>query len=176
MKCSLLGATLIAAIATTAEARQVDERLLSCVAHVVYGEARGSRDLEEKYSIAWSVIFRAQANQAYFGGSDLCNVAYKTRVLANGTVRWEYDGANVAVTDMRAWDESVEVAYYVLMGEGRPNRPVMYFCAPYACGGWHDVSSNLAYVGSKGGHKFYIDRRFYQPGSSDVVEVSASWE
>lgn len=170
MKCSLLGAAMLVCVSSAADAQyeNVDERLLGCVAHVVYGESR-NEPLMGQYSVAWSVIFRAMANVAYFGGSDLCDIVYKTRLLANGDVRWEYDGAKIPVTDVRAWEAALDVAYWTLLGYGKPDRPVTYFCAPYACR-WHNSSKKLDYVGTIGGHQFYVD--WGLPASSDVVEAS----
>lgn len=143
---------------------------MQCIAHAVYGEARGSKSAQEKYAVAWSIIFRAQANQGYLGGQDICDVVYKTSALSGGAVRWQYDGAKTRVSDMAAWEDSLEVAYYSLLGEGKPELPVMYFCAPGSCR-WHDTDKNLQFVGSLGGHRFYIDLRFYVPGW-DVIQAS----
>jgi len=164
---------MLLALAVPAMAQQVDQRIWMCVTKVIYGEQRNPRmPIEEKYSIGWSLFFRGWANLAEFGGSDICSVASKSAVNKNGKVIRQYDGYWVDVTDMEAWDASAEIAYNILLGHGRPNMPVMHFCAPYSCGGWHDVSRNLGYVGTMGGHKFYIDWRFYTPGL-DVLEASA---
>jgi spore germination cell wall hydrolase CwlJ-like protein len=139
------------ALCAPAAAQEADRRLVSCVAHIVYGESR-NEPIEGQYMVAWSVIFRASANLPDFGGSDICNVAYK---YSPG--RWQYDGAKIAVRDARAWDASVYVAYMALMGQGEPIVPVMYFCAPGSCG-WHDRAAQ--FVGRVGNHRFYVDRRF----------------
>ncbi len=153
MKVPLVFGVLLALCLPT-QAQEVDPRLLSCVAHIVYGEAR-DEPLEGQFAVAWSILFRAAANMPDFGGQDICNVAYK---YSPG--RWQYDGAKVAVRDLRAWETSVWVAYMTLLGEGQPNLPIMYFCStrvPGACR-WHD---RAAYgVGQLGGHKFYLDPRF----------------
>jgi hypothetical protein len=155
VKCSFIGAAFLACASTAAQAQQVDLRLLSCIAHIVYGEA-GNQPIKGKYWVAWSLIFRAAANKAYFGGSDICDVAYKYTAFAN---RHEYDGAKSMPKDDPAMEESVYVAYHTLLGEEQPPVPVMYFCAPRSCG-WHDSDRNLAYVGTIKGHRFYVDRRF----------------
>lgn len=159
---------MLACVATSAEAQEVDQRHLECIAHAVYGESR-DEPLEGQYAVAWSVIFRAQANRPYFGGRDICDVVYKRRMTANGTERWEYDGAKVPITDEDAMRNSLEVAYWTLMGQGQPSEPVTYFCAPYACGGWHDRERKLSHVGTIGGHKFYVDTELHGP---NVYEAS----
>lgn len=155
--------------AVPATAQQVDQRLWECLTRVVYGEQRNPHlPIAEKYAIAWTVIFRAWANVPEFGGSDLCSVAAKSAVNKNGKLIRQYDGYWVEVTDVGAWDASAEITYWVLLGYGKPNIPVMHFCAPGSCGGWHDVSPNLGHVGLMGGHQFYIDYRFPQ-----LMEASA---
>lgn len=137
-----------------AEEAEPDERLIRCIAHIVYGEAR-DEPVDGQFVVAWSIIYRAAADLPEFGGSDYCSVAYKRTAS-----HWEYDGAKAAVTDMRAWEASVSVAYWALMGYGRPDQPVMYFCAVNISGAcrWHDRATEL--VGQIGGHRFYVDRRF----------------
>ncbi len=156
MKIPLVFGVLLALWSVPLQAQEVaaDHRLIRCIAHIVYGEAR-DEPIEGQFAVAWSLLFRAAANSPDFGGSDICNVAYR---YTPG--RWQYDGAKIAVRDMRAWETSVYVAYMTLLGEGRPNVPIMYFCStqvPGACR-WHDRATH--YVGQYGGHKFYLDPRF----------------
>ncbi len=165
------------ALCVSATAQEVDQRLLVCLTKVLYGEQRNPRlPIGEKYAIVWTVIFRAWANIPEFGGSDPCDVASKTTVTKNGKVIRQYDGYWEPVTDHGAWYASAEIVYQVLLlGNGRPNQPVMHFCAPGSCGGWHNVSRNLGYVGPMGGHNFYIDWRFYdqfKDPNQDVFEAS----
>jgi spore germination cell wall hydrolase CwlJ-like protein len=151
----------LCAPASAQEAGQPDPRLVSCIAHIVYGEAR-SEPIEGQYMVAWSLIFRAAVNQPDFGGSDICDVAYKYKSSRN---RWQYDGAKTAPKDNRAWYVSLYVATMTLMGQGEPNLPIMYFCAPGSCK-WHE--RDAVYVGQVGGHRFYLDPRF-----PAIVEASA---
>ncbi len=142
------------ALATPAWAQQVDQRLQTCIAHIIDTEA-GNEPLEGKYMVAWSLVFRAAVGLAEFGGSDICDVAYKR----SATV-WQYDGAKITPRDGPSWSVSSYVAYMTLLGEGQPNMPVMYFCSIYVPGAcrWHDRATD--YVGTIGGHRFYLDRRF----------------
>lgn len=142
---------VLLALCAPASAQEVDRRLESCIAHIVYGEAR-DEPLEGQFAVAWSLVFRASVNQPDFGGSDICSVAYK---YSPG--RWQYDGAKTAPEDNRAWYVSLYVATMTLLGQGMPNLPIMYFCAPGSCK-WHDRDAD--YVGQIGGHRFYLDRRF----------------
>lgn len=150
MRIPLVFAALLA-LSAPASAQEVDPRLVSCIAHIIYGEAR-NEPLEGQYMVAWSLIFRAAVNLPDFGGSDICDVAYKYR-----PGRWQYDGAKIGPKDDRAWYVSLYVATMTLMGQGEPDMPVMYFCAPGSCS-WHDKA--LDFVGRIGGHRFYLDRRF----------------
>ena len=152
MRIPLVLAALLA-LCVPASAQEVDPRLVSCIAHIVYGEAR-DEPIEGQYMVAWSLIFRAAVNQPDFGGSDICDVAYKYRSSGN---RWQYDGAKIAPKDNRAWYVSLYVATMTLLGQCEPNLPIMYLRAPGACK-WHD--KDAVYVGQVGGHRFYLDPRF----------------
>lgn len=155
----LLVAGMLLALGAPASAQQVDQRLQTCIAHVVYGEARGEQ-LEGQFAVAWSLIFRAAVNQSDFGGSDICSVAYKTTVLKSGAVRYQYDGVKTPPRVSPEWDTAAYVAYMTLLGEGQPNLPIMYFCdikTPGACS-WHNRDTQD--VGTIGTHRFYLDPRF----------------
>lgn len=155
----LLVFCILLALGMPATAQQVDQRLLGCIAHVVYGESRGE-SLEGKFGVAWSLVFRAAVNLPEFGGSDICDVAYKTMVLKNGTIRYQYDGVKTPPKEGPAWDMSGYVAYMTLLGHGQPNVPIMYFCdikTPGACN-WHNRDTDD--VGVIGSHRFYLDPRF----------------
>jgi len=141
------------ALCSPASAQTIDRRELGCIAHVVYGEARGE-PFKDQLVIAWSVRLRKEANLKYFGGSDICNVAYKTTPR-----RWEYDGANKKIVDAAAWHRSLDVAELALLGVGRPKSRITYFCNPTIskCG-WHRRDLKQVSIGSTGGqHRYYID-------------------
>lgn len=147
-------------------ANALDERHVRCIAHVVYGEARGE-PLDGQYAVAWSIMFRAAANLPEFGGLDLCRVAYKQTSRESRPNLWQYDGAKVSITDHRAWRRAVMVARRALLGHNNPARPVMYFCdaeTPHACR-WHDRRTH--FTGRVGNHRFYTDARF--PGRKVVA-------
>lgn len=147
------------ALCSPASAQTIDRRVLGCIAHVVYGEARGE-PLKDQLVIAWSVILRALLNLKYFGGSDICDVAYK-----NTPDRWEYDGANKKLRDIAAWGRSLAVAEMVLLGIGRPKQFITYFCNPTIskCS-WHGRALTKVSIGNTGGqHRYYIDPRLQVP-------------
>jgi spore germination cell wall hydrolase CwlJ-like protein len=155
--------------AAPATAQQVDPRLQTCIAHIVYGEAR-NEPIKGQYWVAWSLVFRALANRRDFGGSDICDVAYKTTVQRRGYVRYQYDGAKIIPKDDPAGEVASYVAQMTLLGYEQPEVPVMYFCSVHvrdACQ-WHDKATH--YVDRVGGHEFYLDPEF-----PALMEASASW-
>lgn len=131
------------------------------IARVVYGEARGE-SYEGQCLVAWSMLFRYAADLPEFGGADFKAIARKYNPK-NG--RWQYDGIKVAVTDEGAWQTARRVALDALMGRCVPRKPVMYFCMPEACKGWHDNGATYAFT--KGTHQFYTDKRY--PGKREVA-------
>lgn len=158
----LLAALLVAT--TAAPAKTIDKRLLGCIAHVVYGEARGE-PIQDQIVIGHSVILRAEANQRYFGGSDPCDVAYKMTPGSGDDPLRQYDGAYKKIRDAGAWKKSLRVARMVLSGIGRPTAPITYFCNPTRskCS-WHGRYLSRISIGDTGGqHRFYVDPRQATP-------------
>ncbi len=162
MKRLLLALLLFVSVQGAAQAQEeyVDKRHVQCIGHIVYGESK-NEPLEGQFAVAWSVIFRAAVDRADFGGSDFCDVAYKRSLVRvpgrPAFLRWQYDGAKVAVRDLGAWETAVWVAQKALQGHGQPDMPIMYFCSVHvrsACR-WHDKDTTFA--GKIGGHRFYTD-------------------
>ncbi len=153
MRLPIIFAATIAAT-TAVSAQTIDRKVLGCVAHAVYGESR-DEPTRGQFAVAWSIIFRATAGLREHGGQDICDVAYKR----SSTV-WQYDGAKVRINDKRAWDKSLDVAHLALLGRGRPDMPVMYFCSTQVAGAcrWHDRATK--FVRQIGSHRFYTDRRY----------------
>ena len=154
MKHSLLIGVSLACVASAAQAQTIDRRVLGCIAHVVYGEAR-DEPVSGQIAVGQSIIFRAAAGLREHGGRDICDVAYK-----NTPRRWEYDGAKVRIRERLAWDKSLEVAEFVLTSRHTPDMPYMYFCSTQvrkACR-WHDRATK--FVRQIGNHRFYTDPRF----------------
>lgn len=110
-----------------------------CVARAAYGEAR-NQSIEGQRMVAWTVVFRSRDNRPYYGFRDLCSVAYHKTLKKDGTIRWQYDGANFAFCDEAledrppgvdptkrcyrrdwlAWARAERVASEVVRGEDEP--------------------------------------------------------
>jgi hypothetical protein len=155
--------------ALIAPAHAMDKRLVGCLAHAIYGEAR-SEPIKEQLAVGWSIRFRAAADLPGYGGSDLCDVVYKvTHSRRTYKTTWQYDGAHVRLSERIALQRSLRVAKMVLSGQGRPPLPVVSFCDPRshwkdgrdACWG-HDHSGDLrqVHIGTGGHHKHYVNRQF----------------
>ncbi len=163
-------------------AKKLSVREVRCLAHIIFTESRDEPE-DGQYEVGWSAWLRRAANLREFGGSDMCRVAYKISKRRNSSkLTWQYDGAKVSVRalvaksvlEQRAWDRSVYIAAMILQGQGRPRRPVMFFCdrrTPGACG-WHDSSSKVRYAHRTGNHRMYTDKRF--PEFSDLMVLASS--
>jgi spore germination cell wall hydrolase CwlJ-like protein len=152
-KIGCVAALFLCLVGTAIADSGVNKRHLDCLAHVIYGEARGEI-AKGQYDVGWSVRYRAATNSKEFGGPDICKVAHKRMGKY-----YAYDGVKTVV-DKRshAWERSMAVARLVLMGYGEPAAPVMYFCSVVedACDG-HDKSYVFSHV--SGRHRFYTDPR-----------------
>lgn len=164
MKIPILVLAVMLTVTTAASAQTIDRRALGCIAHVVYGEGRGE-PIEDQLAIGHSVENRRKANLPYFGGSDICNVAYKMSPrLGKGPLR-QYDGAYRKIKDVAAWKRSEYVAELVLLGIGRPKQFITYFCNPTIspCS-WHRRDLTRVSIGNTGGqHRYYIDPDLQMP-------------
>lgn len=153
-------------------------REVRCLAHIIFGEARDEPE-EGQFEVAWSIRFRQAANLREFGGRDLCRVAYKAARHKSGKLTWQYDGAKVSVAQLvkmsalerSAWDRSVYIAAMVLQGQGKPERPIMYFCDRRSAGActWHNKGARFAH--RTGNHRMYTDKRY--PDLSDLIVLAS---
>lgn len=183
MKCSwLVALALLLSTQATAQGakHELNLRDVRCVAHIIFGEARDEPE-EGQYEVAWSMRFRQAANLPEFGGNDLCAVAYKVaKNRRKGKTIWQYDGAKVSVRakvsaskeDKQAWERSVYIAAMMLQGQGRPSKPIMYFCdrrTQGACN-WHNNGARYAH--RTGNHRMYTDKRF--PEFSSLVVLAST--
>ncbi len=161
--------------------QKLSVRKVRCLAHIILTESRDEPEAGQ-YEAGWSAELRRLANLREYGGNDMCRVAYKITKRKKGGFTWQYDGAKVSVVakvnasalERQAWDRSVYIAAMILQGQGRPRRPIMYFCdrrTPGACG-WHDSSSRVRYAHTTGNHRMYTDKRF--PEFSDLMVLASS--
>jgi|SRR6185437_460370 len=97
----------------------VNQEHKRCMARVIWGEARDE--------VFWGQVLvglilqaRAKDNLKYFGGSDICDVAFKKKVRPDGFVMFEFDGVRTepkTPEELAEYEGSLKLAEAILHGE-----------------------------------------------------------